>query len=428
MPQLVGIEQGKALVRLQKAGLSAQVFNDYSEAYPKGKVIGQLPPPNAGLSAGAEAVLMVSSGRSGSPVRPVLLPVVVDQSQADAVDAVQTASLSPQVVHESSATVPAGVVIAQLPSHASLANAPSPRPAWWVWAAAAAVIVTALIVAVFLLQPAAQVQVPDLIGLTQPQAEQVLTAAGLKLGSVEQTRTDEVVEGEIVSQEPGAGMTVRKGGSVSIVIAGTRPLIAVPDVRKLNQADATRALRDAGLQVSVTRGPSSTVEKGLVIEQTPKAGQQVPEGTTVGIVISEGRQVTNVLIPDVTGLIRSDAEKTLNDTGLKILTAENPSEDVAVDVVISQLPAAGESVAPGTTVGIVISTGAPTAGVIEVPNVTGLTLAEAQQIVSDAGFTGLPLAASGTGKPANQVVAQTPAAGDMAQGGSTVVLFYSTGP
>ncbi len=120
-----------------------------------------------------------------------------------------------------------------------------------------------------------------------------------------------------------------------------RRLVQVPDVRKQNQADATKALQDAGLVVSVTREFSNTVDKGLVISQSPTAGQKVPPGTTVGIAISEGPQVKNVDVPDVVGLKKADAENALKDAGLKVVVAESPSDDVAKGLVSAQLPASG---------------------------------------------------------------------------------------
>ena len=65
---------------------------------------------------------------------------------------------------------------------------------------------------------------------------------------------------------------------------------------------------------------------------------------------------------------------------------------------------------------------------VSVPDVVGVTLAEAQQTLSDAGLDAVPVPSTGTGKPANEVVAQSPEGGTKVQKGSSVVLYYSTGP
>lgn len=429
VPRVVGAKQGDALSALQDAGLSSTVFNDYSDSYKRGEVMGQLPVGGTTAPVGSEAVLLVSSGPAVSHTKSELLPEVVGKQEAEAITALQAASFSPQVVREPSQTVPAGTVIAQLPSRASLASAPPKKNNWVVWVATAAILTVFAVVAFFVFRPA-EVAVPSVAGMTQEQATAALEKSGLTVGSIDATQSSGVAEGTVVAQDPPAGEKAREGDAVDLVVVSGKPMVVVPDVRNMNQAEATKAITDAKLQVSVTRQPSNTVDKGDVISQSPAAGQQVPEGTTVGIVISDGEQVSNVTVPQVTGLTRADAEKALTEAGLKPVVALNPSTDVAKDVVITQLPESGESVAPGTSIGIIVSSGPPaSATTVDVPNVVGLTLAEAQQVVVDAGLEALPVAAApGSGKPANQVVAQTPVGGTKLEQGASVVLFYSTGP
>jgi serine/threonine-protein kinase len=89
----------------------------------------------------------------------------------------------------------------------------------------------------------------------------------------------------------------------------------------MNLADATNALEQAGFVVSSTRAPNDVVDKGLVAEQSPSAGNQAAPGSTVRVVISDGPQQTNVEVPDVVGLTRSAAQNDLTDLGLKVAVA-----------------------------------------------------------------------------------------------------------
>jgi len=429
LPDVLGEKQGDALGSLQEVGLSAQVFNDYSDSVKRGDVIGQLPAPGASTPAGTEAVLLVSSGPPPAPTALVALPEVVGMTEQEAVSALQQAGLSPQVVREYSPHAAEGKVIAQLPSKQSLAAVPAKSNMWMVWAAVAAAVLILGALAFFFLGAGDTVIVPDVTGLPQAEAVAAIEAAGLQAKVTEAEDPGDAEAGTVVEQDPPAGTEVPEGSEEEIKVAPGAQLIEVPDVRRMNQADATKVLQEAGLGVSVTRAANSTIDKGLVAEQSPSAGQEVPEGTTVGIVISEGPAVENVDVPDVVGKTRADATNELTDAGLKVVIAENASEDVAKDVVITQLPAAGESVAPGTSIGIVVSTGpAPTPDQVDVPDVIGLTLAEAQQVISDAELEAIPVPSTGSGKPANEVVAQTPPGGTQTQKGSSVVLFYSSGP
>lgn len=429
MPDLLGKVQGKALAQLQDAGLSAQVFNDYSDIYKRGEVLGQLPPGATGVPVGGETVLLVSSGSSGTEARGQLLPDVVGASEAEAVSTLERAGFSPQIVRQPSQSVPAGRVSAQLPSRASLAAAPAKSTPSWVWAAIVAALVVAGLLAAFLLGGGAKVDVPDVLGLSQAEAIQVIEDAGLVARVTQAEQSSGEATDTVVSQNPPAGTEVDRGSSVEIMVPTPLALTPVPDVVGEDQATATKILRAAGFSAVVTRKESLTVERGLVVQQTPRAGEGAAPGTQVAMVISSGPAQQNVTVPNVVGLTRPDAQASLQDLGLKVVIARNADATVAEDVVASQLPAAGDSVAPGTSVGIVVSTGPPaTPDQIATPDVTGVTLAEAQQVLSDVGLDASPVATANSGRPANEVVAQIPEAGTQVQSGSSVVLFYSTGP
>ncbi|TLM97299.1 MAG: PASTA domain-containing protein, partial [Actinobacteria bacterium] len=318
VPALVGLPQGDALGKLQEAGMTAQVFNDYSDRFKRGEVIGQLPVPNASAPAGSDAVLLVSSGAAASHTTHVTLPNVVGKTESEAVSALQTASLSPQVVHEYSASVPDGVVIAQLPNLASLAEQPAKRSNWLVWVVTAVVFVALMAGGFFILGGGKKVAVPDVTTQAQAVAEKMIVDAGLEVSSVTTTATSGAVEGTVMAQSPAGGEQVKKGAKVDLVVAGGKQMVQVPDVRNQNQADATKALQDAGLTVTVTRAANPTVKQGLVAEQTPPGGQSVPVGTTVGIVVSTGPEVQNVEVPDVVGMSQADANNALAEAGLKV--------------------------------------------------------------------------------------------------------------
>lgn len=427
VPDLIGVSQGDALGKLQDAGLEARVFNDYSDRVARGRVIGQLPVGGASLPEGSTEVLLVSSG-AAEPTSMVALPDVVGRTEAEALEALTRAQLSPQVVQEYSPTVPAGIVLGQLPDPAQVVAEPvrsGPPP--WVWIAAGLALLGLALLA-FLLFGRGQVRVPDVTGVTIEEAEQRIEDAGLAVGSMEATESADAEQGTVLSQTPEAGMSVRRGTAVDLVVAGGIPDVRVPDVVGLEQEEAVAALEDAGFDVRTTEAPSNAVASGQVIQQTPAAGQTVPRGTTVGIVISTGPQVENVRIPNVVGLTRADAEAALEDAGLRIAAVENPSADVAEGVVMSQLPAAGDSVAVGTTVGIVVSSGEPADGSrVEVPDVVGRPIAEAQPAIAGAGFNSEPVAVNGSGRPQNEIVAQSPRAGERVSPGSTIFIFYSSG-
>jgi len=354
-----------------------------------------------------------------------MLPDVVGKPEAEATKALQAVGLSPQVVRQYSPSAPAGIVIGELPNRNSLAAPKKGGVQPWMWAAGIGALIALALMAFFLLRPAGEtVKVPGVVGMTQAEAVTAVEAAGLiaQVTEVEGTAT----AGTVATQDPAKDAEATKGSTVKLGVVKPTPDATIPDVRGRTLADATTILTDAGFKVTSTEAASDSIEKGLVVEQAPLAGRTAPAGSTVALVVSSGTGNTNVSVPNVTGMTRASAEKALSDAGLKILVADSPSTTVAKDVVISQLPAAGDSVAPGTSVGIQVSSGPPAnSDQVTVPKVVGMSLADAQKAMSDAGLKSLPVPSTGSGKPANEVLAQTPSGDSQTPQGSEVVLFYA---
>lgn len=426
-PSIVGTEQGHALGKYQEVGLSAHVVNDYSPAVPRGRVMYQYPAANEGAEAGSEGVLVVSSGQPPQRVAGVRLPVVTGKSEAEAVSTLQAAALSPQIVRASSRSVPEGVVIAQVPDEASLMSAFDKPASPWVWVATAAALFVLAAIAFFIFGGGSKVTVPNVVGLDQTQAQTALSEAGLAMGSITTTTTTDAEDGVVVAQTPGTGEETRKGSKVDLVVQAGEALFPVPDVTGMDEAKAAQTLKDAGFEVRVTNAFDDNVDKGLVISQTPTEGQQLAKGTTVGIVVSKGKEATNVTVPDLTGLSQAEAEAALAAAKLTGEFVDSPSETVPEGQVVSQVPRAGEGVAPGTTIGVLISTGASGADNVEVPNTVGKQAGTAKSELQAAGFAVMQIEAVGTGKPTNEVVGQSPGGSTQAPKGSTVILFVSDG-
>jgi serine/threonine-protein kinase len=129
-------------------------------------------------------------------------------------------------------------------------------------------------------------------------------------------------------------------------------------------------------------------------------------------------------MPDLTGLSASAAEKALDNDGLKYRVAQAASQSVQAGEVASTDPGSGRPVADGATVTLVISSGPAQ---IAVPDVTGLSQADATAKLSSLGF-GVSVSGQtqNSNVPAGEVAAYSPT-GTAAQG-STITLVLSAGP
>jgi beta-lactam-binding protein with PASTA domain len=127
--------------------------------------------------------------------------------------------------------------------------------------------------------------------------------------------------------------------------------VMVPDVVGQDQNDAASRLREAGLGV-IIRERASREPADTVVDQTPAAGQQIDEGSTVTLFVSNGRLRE---VPDVVGLSQSEAEAEISDAGFNAAIRTTPVEKPDADGrVVSQTPSGGKERRRGDTVVITV--------------------------------------------------------------------------
>jgi beta-lactam-binding protein with PASTA domain len=271
-----------------------------------------------------------------------------------------------------------------------------------------------------------QVSVPNVAGETQAAASTALTNAGLVSGTATTQSNSTVPSGDVISENPSAGMLVNAGSAINLVVSLGPAQVVVPNVVGETQAAAAAALTSVGLVLgTVTTQPSSTVPSGNVISQSPAAGTQVKAGSAVNLVVSSG--AGQVAVPNVVGDTQAAATTSITSAGLVLGTVTTqPSSNVASGNVISQTPAAATRVNGGSAVNLVISSGLAQ---VAVPNVVGETQAAATTALTTAGLVlGTVTPQSSSTVPSGSVISENPAAGTDVNSGSAVSLVVSTGP
>ena len=166
----------------------------------------------------------------------------------------------------------------------------------------------------------------------------------------------------------------------------------VPDVTKMDYDDAAQKLRWAGFEAikSYHVRYLSNVDSNIVISQTPQAGMEVKPGRNVYIVVNR-REKPNVPMPELVGRPEFDARQAaarmdivLNS--VQVSTVNKPEEDGRV---LSQSIPPQTMVKSGTSASIMVGRyEAPISGAkkIALPNVLGMSLAQAKQVITDAGL------------------------------------------
>ena len=165
----------------------------------------------------------------------------------------------------------------------------------------------------------------------------------------------------MLSESPAAGASVARGSAVNLVESSGPAPVVVPNVVGLADSAARSALTGAGLAVgTVTTQSSATVPAGQVLSELPAAGASVARGTAVNLVESSGP--APVVVPNLVGLTDTAARSALSAAGLVVGTVTTqPSATAPVGQVLTESPAAGASLARGSAVSLVESSG-PLAG------------------------------------------------------------------
>ena len=205
--------------------------------------------------------------------------------------------------------------------------------------------------------PASQrATVPPIQGLLVKDATALLAPLGLQL-TISEVRNDPTIPiNQIISQDPIAGTEVRAGSAVSVVVSGGAGDLVVPNVEGQLATAATQLLTTAPYNFVVTTVDevSETVEVGRVLRTEPAVGSPLGNGAPIKLVVSKGSN--KIAVPQVEGLTESEAQSALSIAGLVAETRYQnvPENDPNVGRVISQSPRAGDSVAPGTRVSLVV--------------------------------------------------------------------------
>jgi serine/threonine-protein kinase len=167
---------------------------------------------------------------------------------------------------------------------------------------------------------------------------------------------------------------------------------------------------------------SEAAQVGVVTSQDPAAGTSLEEGETVTAKVS-----AEMRMPNVIGQTPSEAQDSLKRQGLSLIVVTNTEVSDPADVgkVVSQEPAGGALISPDTRVSLEVGQEAKT---VAVPNVVGLTQANAESQLENADLEVRVQEQADATVPPGQVLSQSPAAGQQVNKGSTVTIVVSVAP
>ena len=203
------------------------------------------------------------------------------------------------------------------------------------------------------------------------------------------------------------------------------PIEKIPDVVGKSETDAVNLLNSKDLEpVIADTTYDEKFPEGSIIFQRPHGGETVKEGRRVYLFVSGGEPV--VYVPQLTGKSVRDAKFSLERLGLKLGDVDQEPSSYPKDMIYDQQFAEGTPIKKGESVNVTVSLGQVQAGSIEVPDLIGKSLTEAEKILADSSlkvgkinyqpsFSLLP----------NTILDQYPSKGNKVNPGDAIDLFVT---
>jgi len=186
------------------------------------------------------------------------------------------------------------------------------------------------------------VVLPEVVGVAYAEAAALLHGLGLRVAP-QPIATEAEQAGRVLASDPSAGQTLRPGREVRLAVALPPGQLAPTDVPRLVGLASTDAaaplLERAGLALGRSVRIHVDAPVGVVLAQSPAAGERVGRGAAVDVVVSLGPRASRTFLPDLVGLDLDDALALATVAGLsldQIVLERYPSDRAAPDAVLAQ--------------------------------------------------------------------------------------------
>jgi beta-lactam-binding protein with PASTA domain len=217
----------------------------------------------------------------------------------------------------------------------------------------------------------AEVQVPDLKGMTVPDARSETAGLGLNLDVDNRYYSGDVAAGYILSQSPEPGTVVRREWKVRVAESLGPQTVEVPDMVDKEERVAVLSLRRAGLELGATvRLPYAGAAEGTVLAQDPPAHAQGIARPSINLLVAapDDNAPDGYVMPELVGSLVESVQAQLSRVGIKsavtlvdvpvasIASGDAPPQlPVKPSAVLAQTPSAGSRVDQNTLVKLTVA-------------------------------------------------------------------------
>jgi beta-lactam-binding protein with PASTA domain len=262
-PNFVGqsLEEAKRHTYLQVFQVKVETENDYESGLNPGIVSRQSPPPQTSMRLGMALKLWVAAARPPQYRMPDLVGKHIETVRRDPY--LLRLRLRIETEDDNSSNLQPGVVTRQSPpAGASIQIGEQVK----LWVAIEAVTV------------------PNVERMPLEAARNILLSNRLRFDTTTQT-TDSADPNIVLSQRPTAGTRVAPQTVINLTVA-IREMVQVPDVTGRPVEEAERLLQRVRLGMGSVEQIRSDQRAGVILSQSPQAGEQVAVGTSVRLTVS----------------------------------------------------------------------------------------------------------------------------------------------
>ncbi len=263
-------------------------------------------------------------------------------------------------------------------------------------------------------------EVPDVEGLPEAQAIEILSELGWDV-EVSRQRQNDTVIGEVLTQDVESGQLLKSSEVVNLTVSDGQELGLVPNVVGRSVAEAEALVASAGLSLGerIVVFDNNTA-KGIVTavlydgEDISSETVNLENGSVVQLRVSDGAEP--IEIPNVYGLSPGSAAEVLEELGFETTVERIFTAALSEGLAVGSDPRAETSAAPGSTITIKVSKGQQP---VVLPDVVGRTGDAARSALENLG---LKVNQTG-GASSNNVIQMSPSSGTTVKAGDTVTIL-----
>ncbi|WP_048789435.1 Stk1 family PASTA domain-containing Ser/Thr kinase [Streptococcus sp. 1171_SSPC] len=219
-------------------------------------------------------------------------------------------------------------------------------------------VALALVLAAFaflLYMSPANKTVPDVSGKTVAEARAIIEDQDLQVGDEKEEYSDSVLEGYVIRTNPNAGAQKKENSKVDLVVSKGPSTFVMPDYTRRSREDAENDLKNnyklSSKLISIEEVETIYVEPGIVMEQSPTAGQKYDLTSNTKVVLKVSKGINFIELPSYVGSDYEFAVSNLVQYGVKEANIERKTTshlpdgvEVLPGQIVSQTPEAQSSI------------------------------------------------------------------------------------